>query len=113
MYAGPPQGYGPPPGSRGYPPPGYGAPGPGPGPGPVGQAAVPPGYIPQFDPSADGDHVSRTKKGQADPSDHSFTTPELVSRYATMYVFGFVSAVGLVIWLLPHIIKIAQALGLD
>jgi len=111
MYAGPPQGYGQPPPGRGYPPQNSGY-GPGPG-GPVPQATVPPGYIPQFDPSADGDHVSRTKKGQADPADHSFTTPELFSRYATLYVAGFVSAVALVIWLLPHIIKIAQALGLD
>ena len=110
MYAGPPQGYGPPQ-NQGYPPAsGYGRP---PGPGPVGQAAVPPGYVPQFDPAADGDHVSRTKKDAADPADHSFTTPELFSRYATMYVAGFLSAAGLVIWLLPHIIKIAQALGLD
>ena len=109
-YVGPPQGYSaPPPQQQGYPPQqqpfGRG--------GPVQQAAVPPGYVPQFNPAADPDFVSRTKKDQADPSDHSFSTPELLSRYATLYVFGFVTAVGLVIWLLPHIIKIGQALGLD
>jgi len=101
MYVGPPQGYQQPPQQR--PPPGY------PG-GPVAQAIVPPGYVPAFNPAQDPDFVPRGYKDAPHPGEHNFTTPELLTRYASVFVGGFVTCGIVVIWLMDPIIRIYEAI---
>jgi len=102
----------PPPGPQGaawgQPPPQNGAMGPPvayPQGGAVAAAQVPPGY----QPGANAPEYAKGHNGYPHPGEHFFTTKELITRFATVFVLGVILGGFIMFKLFPVIVRIVTA----
>ncbi len=76
--------------------------------GAVAAATVPPNYQPQFDPANDPAYA-RGHQNYPHPGEHFFTTKQLITRYASIFVAGVIGGGALMFYMFPIIVRVVTA----